>query len=184
MRSSTGTWLRAPRLPPDVALTVRAHDHTGLGPPPTKPHCAGQRRDLLVQTRRCSFPRTTRQPHRPVGNRCFNAATISISCNRESCSRPISTCSSRASRPNSASAFPSPLRIFSPSVGNDFQQTRGNERFGHFQISRISHPYGGRPPLDVASRVHAVGASKNTCSSVCVVVSWHPPTEARILLDA
>ena len=118
------------------------------------------------------------------GNRCFNAATISISCNRESCSRPISTCSSRASRPNSASAFPSPLRIFSPSVGNDFQQTRGNERFGHFQISRISHPYGGRPPLDVASRVHAVGASKNTCSSVCVVVSWHPPTEARILLDA
>jgi len=67
MRSSTGTWLRAPRLPPDVALTVRAHDHTGLGPPPTKPHCAGQRRDLLVQTRRCSFPRTTRQLHRPVG---------------------------------------------------------------------------------------------------------------------
>jgi hypothetical protein len=33
-------------------------------------------------------------------------------------------------------------------------------------------------------RVHAVGATKNTCSSVCVVVSWHPPTEARILLDA
>jgi hypothetical protein len=48
--------------------------------------------------------------------------------------------------------FTWPLRIFSISVGNDFQQPRGNERFGHFQISSTSTPYGGRPPLDVAGR--------------------------------
>jgi hypothetical protein len=34
--------------------------------------------------------------------------------------------------------FPWPLRIFSASVGNDFQQPRANERFGHFQMFSIS----------------------------------------------
>jgi hypothetical protein len=48
--------------------------------------------------------------------------------------------------------FPSPLRIFNTSVGNDFQQPLENEAFRHFQMFSTSTPYGGRPPLNVAGR--------------------------------
>jgi len=48
--------------------------------------------------------------------------------------------------------FPWPLGIFSTSVGNDFQQPRGNQEMRHFQMSSMSTPYGGRPALDVAGR--------------------------------
>jgi len=33
--------------------------------------------------------------------------------------------------------------ISSRSVGNDFQQPRGNQSFRHFHMSTISTPYGG-----------------------------------------
>jgi NAD(P)-dependent dehydrogenase (short-subunit alcohol dehydrogenase family) len=38
------------------------------------------------------------------------------------------------------------------SVGNDFQQPRGNQGFRHFHMSTISTPTGGRPPLNVAGQ--------------------------------
>jgi hypothetical protein len=48
--------------------------------------------------------------------------------------------------------FPWPLRIFSMSVGNDFQHPRENQEMRHFQMSSMSTPYGGRPALDIAGR--------------------------------
>ena len=38
--------------------------------------------------------------------------------------------------------FPRLLRIFSSSVGNNFQQSRGNQGTRHFQMSSISTPTG------------------------------------------
>ena len=70
-------------------------------------------------------------------------------------------------RSASASAFAAAL------AGNDFQQARGNEGLRDFQISSISTPYAGRPPLDVGGRPApwGIGAPRHARENE-VVAKW------------
>jgi len=59
--------------------------------------------------------------------------------------------------------FSWPLRIFSASVGNDFQRPRGNQGLRHFQCPACPPPTGGRPPLDIAGR-----PSRRDCEAAAI----------------